>query len=102
MQKIKDVVNKYSTLMEEFCTGCGYCQPCNQGVRIPDIFRVANFNRIYEVENWAKQQYQRMRSGPWRASVDFCIECGECEPKCPQKINIRDELKKAHSLLTKD
>jgi predicted aldo/keto reductase-like oxidoreductase len=35
------------------------------------------------------------------ASVDFCVECGECEEKCPQKINIREELKKTHTLLTK-
>jgi predicted aldo/keto reductase-like oxidoreductase len=102
MKNIKDVTGKYSALIEEFCTGCGYCQPCDHGVRIPDIFRIANFNRVYGVEEWAKQQYQRMRSGPWRASVDFCIECGACEPKCPQKINIREELKEAHSLLTKD
>jgi predicted aldo/keto reductase-like oxidoreductase len=102
MGKIKDVTSKYSALVEEFCTGCGYCQPCDQGVRIPDIFRIANFKRIYGVDDWARQQYQRMRSGPWRASVDFCIECRACEPKCPQNINIREELKEAHSLLTKD
>ncbi|MCE7746147.1 MAG: aldo/keto reductase, partial [Candidatus Heimdallarchaeota archaeon] len=31
---------------------------------------------------------------------DACIECGECEPKCPQKIPIIDQLKKAHEILT--
>jgi len=30
---------------------------------------------------------------------DACIECGDCEPKCPQSIPIRDVLREAHELL---
>jgi predicted aldo/keto reductase-like oxidoreductase len=41
-----------------------------------------------------------MRSGPFRGSVDLCVECGECEAKRPQQIWIREELKAAHALLT--
>ena len=26
-----------------------------------------------------------------------CIECGECEPKCPQKISIIEDLKKVNA-----
>jgi len=100
MARIKDVINKYSALMEQFCTGCGYCQPCPQRVRIPNIFRLMNFYKVYGVNDWAKQQYEMMRSGAFRGSVDLCVECGECEKKCPQKIIIREELKKAHKLLT--
>lgn len=98
--RIKEVRSKYSALMEQFCTGCGYCQPCPNGVRVPDIFRLANSYRIYGITDWARQQYGGMRSGALRGSVDLCAECGQCEAKCPQKISIRDELKKAHALLT--
>ena len=28
-----------------------------------------------------------------------CQECGECEPLCPQQINIIDELKRVHEKL---
>lgn len=100
MARIKEVVGKYSDLIERFCTGCGYCQPCPQGVRIPDIFRSANFYRVYGVKDWAKQQYARLLSSAFHGSADLCVECGQCEAKCPQKISIRDELKKAHALLT--
>lgn len=102
MTEIKKFTDKYSSLMERFCTGCGYCQPCPQGVRIPAIFRLMNISNIYGVKDWATEQYARMRSGgPFgRGSADLCIQCGECEEKCPQKINIRDDLKKAHTLLT--
>jgi len=98
MVRIREVISKYTDLMEQFCTGCGYCQPCPQRVRIPEIFRLMNFYKVYGVKDWAKQQYEMLRRR--RGSADFCAECGECEEKCPQKIMIRDDLKKAHALLT--
>ena len=100
MARIKEVIGKYTDVMERFCTGCGYCQPCPNGVRIPNIFRLVNFYKVYDLEEWARQQYGRMLSGRFRGSVDLCAECGVCEEKCPQKLSIRDELKQAHSLLT--
>ena len=99
MARVKEVTDKYSALVEQFCTGCGYCQPCPQGVRIPDIFRLMNLHNVYGVKDWAKQQYQLI-SRRFRGGVDACVECGECETKCPQKIMIREDLKKAHTLLT--
>ena len=100
MAKVKETISKYSAVMEKFCTGCGYCQPCPHGVRIPEVFRLMNFYNVYGVRDWARGQYEFMRSGGFRGSVELCVECGECEKKCPQKISIREELKKAHKLLT--
>jgi predicted aldo/keto reductase-like oxidoreductase len=70
-------------------------------VRIPEIFNLVNFYRVYGVEDWARQGYEQLQSSRFHGSADLCVECGACEEKCPQKINIRDELKKAHTLLTK-
>jgi len=58
-----------------------------------------NLHNVYGVKDWAKQQYQLI-SHRFRGGVDACVECGECETKCPQKIMIREDLKKAHTLLT--
>ncbi|MGA3175327.1 MAG: 4Fe-4S binding protein, partial [Syntrophorhabdales bacterium] len=35
-----------------------------------------------------------------RASA--CVDCGECEEKCPQHIPIREELKKVHATLYRE
>ena len=32
----------------------------------------------------------------WAAA---CMECGECEPKCPQNIPIQEQLKETHAVL---
>ena len=43
--------------------------------------------------------YNRMMGPEQRASN--CAECGECEEKCPQGIEIMNELKKVHETLGK-
>jgi predicted aldo/keto reductase-like oxidoreductase len=30
-----------------------------------------------------------------------CVQCGQCLPKCPQSIDIPEELAKVHAILGK-
>ena len=101
MNQVKEFVDKHA-VTGKFCTGCGYCQPCPQGVQIPRIFRFMNIANIYGIKDWAKEQYKtrHIEGRRGRSSADLCIECGICEEKCPQKLSIREDLKKAHALLT--
>ncbi len=84
------------------CTMCGYCQPCPQGVSIPVVFRWMNVvswdeNAIQFVTNaynqFAHTPEELMDPGK-SGSPNLCIQCGECLPKCPQSIQIPDELEK--------
>jgi predicted aldo/keto reductase-like oxidoreductase len=35
----------------------------------------------------------------FKSDASLCAECGDCESKCPQKIPVIQELKKAHDKL---
>lgn len=87
---------------DTLCTGCRYCMPCPQGVGISEIFRLANAARIYGLSSGARRDYALFsKDWPYEDYKDatHCTECGECLDKCPQKIDIPAELKKAHETL---
>ncbi len=79
------------------CTACNYCMPCPEGVNIPRNF--ALFNDYHMLQDpAAKLRYQRLLSDTAKASN--CIQCGLCEPQCPQSIPIRAELRHVDELLS--
>jgi len=81
------------------CTGCGYCQPCPMGVDIPGAF--AAYNRWHsEEKTGAFMDYLKCTTFRKNATaVSNCIGCGKCEKHCPQKIEIRKELKAVQKTL---
>jgi hypothetical protein len=83
----RDIETIRSALGEKFCHRCEYCMPCEQGVQIPSvlIFQAAARRLSREgVKGWI---------GKAMESVAQCIECGECEQKCPYHLPISDLLK---------
>ena len=70
-----------------FCRRCGYCEPCPQGVHISTVMNMRSF--------WKRIPAKRLAAG-WlgeaAASAGQCIECGECEEKCPYQLPIREML----------
>lgn len=92
-------------LGETFCTGCGYCMPCPQGVGIPGIFTLWNMMRGYGDASYPRNEYRKMCEqlhwAEYRGrSADHCVECHECEEKCPNRLPIVEDLKRAHADLT--
>lgn len=101
---VDEALVKYKAAAEALCTGCRYCMPCPQGVGISEIFRLANASRVYGLVGGAKRDYALFaKDWPYSDFKDatFCNLCGACLEKCPQKIAIPDELKKAHEVLKK-
>ena len=79
------------------CTRCGYCLPCPQGVDIPRNFQLLNDARTLggNVKGLNTNLYNQM---PGTARAAACVQCRECEERCPQKIAISEELEKVKEL----
>lgn len=93
---VEEAARKYKELMKVGCTGCGYCLPCPEGVKIPVAFEVYNKMNLFGNEDQAKFLYSLRLSGQLSDGktgyASQCITCGECLDKCPQQIEIPDVL----------
>ena len=81
------------------CTGCSYCMPCPSGVNIPVNFEIWNEYGIYRNPWEAKWLWANQIKDEEKAKN--CTECGLCEEHCPQKIQIRSDLKKLQAEIDK-
>lgn len=86
LQKMEEIKQQLGT---DFCRRCNYCAPCTVGINIPSVFLFAGYLQRYNLADWAKDRYSTL---PVKASA--CIECGECEKRCPYHLPIREKLKK--------
>ena len=77
------------------CTGCEYClDKCVKNIPIPKYFSLYNADlQEKEGKGWLPQgeYYDNLTKSFGKASD--CIECGKCETVCPQRIEIRKQLK---------
>ncbi|HEY3272960.1 MAG TPA: aldo/keto reductase [Methanocella sp.] len=101
----RDELNVYSRVTAAYrerirvgCTGCRYCMPCNNGVDIPGCFEQYNNAIMFADPERSKEVYNIWMSD---GCASKCIECGECEEKCPQQIPIREKLKEVKELFGK-
>ena len=84
------------------CEQCRLCLPCPNEIPIPEILRLRNISIGYGQLDFAKERYNLIgRAGHWweEKNSSFCLNCNECVPKCPTKLDIPDLLKQTHNLL---
>ncbi|WP_407413471.1 aldo/keto reductase [Methanobrevibacter sp.] len=81
------------------CSTCGYCMPCPQGVNIPVCMRLYNEKYLFNHKGLFNQSfvdYYQYVGGIMGAegNAGKCNACGKCLRKCPQRLDIIEELKK--------
>jgi len=76
---------------EIFCRRCGYCTPCPQGVDIVSLNVFPSIIKRYPPLQMAKAMEKSLQS------YQGCVDCGECEQKCPYELAIRDMMKRSYN-----
>lgn len=85
----REVAQKIAqALGTQFCRRCGYCGPCPVGIDIPTMFLLKGYKERYGLEKWSVDRYFSLK-----ARAKDCIECGQCEERCPYDLPIRSMLK---------
>jgi len=82
--EIQDMRDELGT---RFCRRCEYCQPCPQEIRISTVMNLRSFYKRFPPE--------RFFSGRFAETVEkakTCLECGDCEERCPYHLPIREML----------
>lgn len=67
-----------------FCHRCDYCQPCSAGIRISTVLTFA--------PSLSRRAPERLFQGVYAESMQGvfdCIQCGDCESRCPYHLPIR-------------
>ena len=93
-QIIGKVRELYRSRIKVPCTGCGYCEPCPEGVAIPAVISAYNTASIYNLEGKQSQEYAMLLDQG--KGSDRCIRCGKCVEACPQGIDIPEVLEQSH------
>ncbi len=114
-QEDEDVITRLTELYRKRilvpCTACNYCMPCPSGVSIPQNFAILNNVSLEDArfQRWmAKRKYRKLTGSKEKldkenpdGNATICIQCGKCLEKCPQNIDIPEELKKVDAILGK-
>jgi uncharacterized protein len=111
----ENMIQQFSEIYRETkvipCTACKYCMPCPEGVNIPQNFAYLN-NVSLETSRFrrflTRSAYRKLVNSKTKVNLknpngnaSLCIKCGKCIQKCPQKINIPDELETVNQVLGK-
>jgi predicted aldo/keto reductase-like oxidoreductase len=86
LQELQEIEARRAELGTQFCCQCGYCQPCPEGVQIPMVMITQGMWKLWPRETflgWMGEVVDGARN---------CVQCGECEEKCPYQLPIREMI----------
>lgn len=87
--ELADIVERdRKELAGAFCRGCGYCQPCPQGIPIHMAARMA---LLLKRAPWRQFVTQEWREAMER--IETCTACGNCKRRCPYGLDAPEMLR---------
>lgn len=85
------------------CSQCYACLPCPENINIPEVLRLRNLAVAYDMTDYGQYRYGIFENaGHWFPGMkgNRCTECGDCLPRCPEKLDIPALLEDTHQKLS--
>lgn len=91
-----------AVLQSDLCSQCYACLPCPEGIHIPEVLRLRNLAVGYDMTAFGEYRYRMFENaGHWFPGnkANRCSDCGDCLPRCPEKLDIPALLRDTHDRL---
>ena len=73
------------------CMYCSHCEPCPKRIDIADVTKFLNLAQAQrEVPETVREHYNALKH-----HAGECVQCGQCEKRCPFGVEIRENMKEA-------
>ncbi len=80
--ELKALATQAAEIGKTFCRSCYYCQPCPQGIQIPLLMKMKTVIKRFGFDGYMRMGHLALEK------YEDCIQCKECEGKCPYKLPI--------------
>jgi predicted aldo/keto reductase-like oxidoreductase len=93
-RRIEEIHDELGT---RFCRQCLYCMPCPQGVNIWMLMITQGMFRL-----WPRESLVTGWFADATETAKDCVQCGECEAKCPYHLPIREMIQENYAFYKRE
>ena len=81
-QMLALIEKERTELSDDFCRGCGYCEPCPAGIPIETAARLSLLMARAPFEGFLADEFREQME-----RIEECTECGHCRAGCPYGLD---------------